>query len=61
MGPPEIQLADPTTIQVSRAQRAAIADIQADLITASGRHVTTKETISTMIDFWKENHHADPA
>jgi hypothetical protein len=48
-----------TTIEISRGQRAAISDIQADLVIARGRHVTTKETVSVIIDFWKEHHPHD--
>lgn len=53
------EAADPTTIQVSRAQRTAISDIQAELVLSCRRHVTTKETLSTIIEFWREHHRGD--
>lgn len=48
-----------TTIEISRAQRAEISDIQADLRIARGYQVSTKETVSAIIDFWKEHHPHD--
>lgn len=59
MSTPAEGSADPTTIQVSRAQRVAISDIQAELVVSRRRHVTTKETLSLIIEFWKDNHHDD--
>lgn len=58
MGRPASEADQPetTTIQVSRGQRAEISDIQAELVLERGRHVTTKETLSELINFWKEHH-----
>lgn len=45
-----------TTMQITKAQRNIIADIQAELTIARGRHVGTKETIEAILDFWKAGH-----
>lgn len=59
MARPAEDSADPTTIQVSRAQRISISDIQAELVLDRGRHVTTKETLSAIINYWKDGHRGD--
>lgn len=53
--------AAPTTIQITKGQRADLADIQAALVTERMRHVNMKETLETLINFWKEYHSNDPA
>lgn len=51
--------AAPTTLQITRGQRAEIADIQAELTADAGRHVSTKEVIDRLVSFWKEYHQYD--
>lgn len=43
-----------TTLEISRQQRAAIAEIQAALARIHGRPVTTKETVGALISAWKD-------
>jgi hypothetical protein len=57
--PPEPGAAEPTTLGITKGQRATIADIQAALVVERRRHVTTKETIDAILEFWKEYHRDD--
>ena len=45
-----------TTIEISKAQRAEIARIKAELSAARGYTVSTKETVSALLESWKEHH-----
>lgn len=51
--------ATPTTIQITRGQRAELAAVAARLTAAKGRHVSTKEAFDDLINFWKEGHRDD--
>lgn len=48
-----------TTIQITKAQRNELGDIQAALTVERGRYVGTKETVEAVLQFWKEGHADD--